>query len=53
VILYFAHNTFLVFKFIVISYATVCSAGKFDGFIPEIFVTVEKNSMELCPARIS
>lgn len=28
VILYFAHNTFLVFKFIVISNATVCSAGR-------------------------
>lgn len=44
--LFFAHNTFLVFKFIVNSYATVCSAGKFDGFILEIILTIERNSME-------
>jgi hypothetical protein len=53
VILYFARNTFLVFKFIVSSYATLCSAGKFDGFILEIIVTVERNSMGLPAARIS
>jgi len=52
VILYFAYNTFLVIKF-VSSYATVCSAGKFDGIILEIIVTVERNAMGLPPARIS
>jgi hypothetical protein len=53
VILYFAHSTFLDFKNIVSSYATVCSAGKFVGFIVEVIVTVERNSMGLSSARIS
>jgi hypothetical protein len=53
VMMYFACDTFLVFKFAVSCYATVCIAGKFDGFILEIMLTVERNSTELYPAHIS
>jgi hypothetical protein len=47
------HLSGVIIRIIVSSYATVCSGGKFDGFILEIVVTVERNSMELSLAHIS